>query len=455
MHLIFMANLPHLRPRNAKLPPTLDAFRHRGFRLLWPANFFSYISRWMQMTLLVWLVLELTGSPFLVALVGFFGMIPLLLFGAIGGVLADRIDRRKLLRFTQLLNLAAGLAMLFLLISGTEEYWHSYVVVLVSGLGWAFDMPARRSIVLDVTGRVGVTNAMALDSVGMHASRMIGPALAGILIQIVGLIGGYVVIVALYVVSLGFLTVLRLPPRELVQTSHSVIRNLAEGFVYVRSNRVILGTVIVTVLMNLLLFPYMQMVPVIARDTLNVGAGLMGILMGADGLGAIIGSIAIASFGQLRYHGRVYLGGSLIGLVLVLAFAASQWFAVSLPVLILLGLGTAGFGTMQSTIIVISASDDMRGRALGVISLAIGAGPIGALLIGAVAETTSPATGITIFAILGILSLSLVALLMPELRAPMYQQPPAGDNSAQAQVSSGEALEVPVDSRAERSSEPV
>ena len=110
-----MANLPHLRPRHAKLPPTLDAFRHRGFQLLWPANFFSYISRWMQMTLLVWLVLEETGSPFLVALVGFFGMIPLLLFGAIGGVLADRIDRRKLLRSTQLLNLAAGLFMLFML----------------------------------------------------------------------------------------------------------------------------------------------------------------------------------------------------------------------------------------------------------------------------------------------------------------------------------------------------
>lgn len=449
-----MANLPHLRPRHAKLPPTLDAFRHRGFQLLWPANFFSYISRWMQMTLLVWLVLEVTGSPFLVALVGFFGMIPLLLFGAIGGVLADRVDRRKLIIFTQLLNLSAALFMLFLLLSGAEEVWHAYIVVLVSGLGWAFDMPARRSIVLDVTGRVGVTNAMALDSVGMHASRMIGPALAGILIQVVGINGGYVVIVVLYVVSLCFLTALKLPPREIVQTSHSVVRNLVEGFIYVKGNRVILATVIVTVLMNLLLFPYMQMVPVIARETLDVGAGLMGVLMGADGLGAIIGSIAIASFGQLRYHGRVYLGGSMIGLVLVLAFAASQWFAVSLPVLILLGLGTAGFGTMQSTIIVISASDDMRGRALGVISLAIGAGPIGALLIGALAETTSPATGITVFAILGILSLSIVALVMHELRAPMGQAPAEADRTIRDRPED-QPQDVSTGSRTERGPEPV
>ena len=423
--------------------------------MLWPANFFSYIARWMQMTMLIWLVLEMTGSPFLVALVGFFGMIPLLLFGAVGGVLADWVDRRKLLRLTQFINLAAGIVMLALLLTDMVQYWHSYFIVLAGGLGWAFDMPARRSLVLDVTGRVGVTNAMALDSVGMHASRMIGPAFAGVLIQTTGVAGGYFVIIALYIISLAFLMGLRLPPREIQPTSHNIARNLVEGFVYIRANRVLLATVVVTVLMNLLLFPYMQMVPIIAKETLNVGPGLMGILMGADGLGAIIGSIAIASFGQLRYHGRIYLGGSMIGLILVLAFAASEWFAVSLPVLVLLGLGTAGFGTMQSTIIVISASDEMRGRALGVISLAIGAGPIGALLIGLLAETTSPATGIAVFAVLGILSLSVVAVLMSELRAPMDQQPSESRRLVRDRSTAQQPQGVPVDSRAESGAEPV
>ncbi len=407
------------------------------------------------MTMLIWLVLEMTGSPFLVALVGFFGMIPLLLFGAVGGVLADWVDRRKLLKLTQFINLAAGIVMLALLLTDMVQYWHSYFIVLASGLGWAFDMPARRSLVLDVTGRVGVTNAMALDSVGMHASRMIGPAFAGVLIQTTGVAGGYFVIIALYIISLAFLMGLRLPPREIQPTSHNIARNLVEGFVYIRANRVLLATVVVTVLMNLLLFPYMQMVPIIAKETLNVGPGLMGILMGADGLGAIIGSIAIASFGQLRYHGRIYLGGSMIGLILVLAFAASEWFAVSLPVLVLLGLGTAGFGTMQSTIIVISASDEMRGRALGVISLAIGAGPIGALLIGLLAETTSPATGIAVFAVLGILSLSVVAVLMSELRAPMGQQPSESRSLARDRSTIQQPQGVPVDSRAESGAEPV
>ena len=326
----FMAVTSHFRPRPARLPTTFEAFRNRGFRHLWPANFFSYVSRWMQMTLLVWLVLDLTGSPFRVALVGFFGMAPLLLFGAVGGVLVDRVDRRRLLIAMQVLNLTAGVAMVALLLSEMVQYWHAYVVVLASGLGWAFDMPSRRSLVLDLIGRANVTNAMALDSMGMHASRMAGPALAGGFIAAGGVTGGYYAIIALYSLSIAFLAPLRLPARTSVAASMSIARNLADGFAYVRTDRVILATVVITVLMNLLLFPYMQMVPVIARDTLGAGPGLMGILMGADGLGAIIGSVSIASARQIKYHGRVYLAGSLIALTMVLVFAASRWFAVSL-----------------------------------------------------------------------------------------------------------------------------
>ena len=370
------------------------------------------------MTLLIWLVLDETGSPFLVALVGFFSMIPLLLFGVFGGVLADRVDRRKLLITSQIMNLVAVITITSLLLSGQFLYWHGYFVALVSGLGWAIDMPSRRSIVLDLIGRARVTNAMALDSVGMHASRMAGPALAGGLIMWVGVAGGFFAIIAMYFASISFMLRLRPPPRTQLAATTSVTRNLIEGFAYVRTNRVILATVIITVLMNLLLFPYMQMVPVIAKETLEVGPGLMGILMGADGLGAIIGSILIASAGRLRYHGRVYIGGSVIGLFMVFLFARSEWFAMSLPVLILLGLGTAGFGTMQATIVVISASEEMRGRALGLISLAIGAGPVGALMIGALAEQTSPASAIMILASLGLLSLTIVSIIMSEIRGP-------------------------------------
>lgn len=419
-----MVDASRLRPRHARMPPTFDAFRHRGFRLLWPANFFSFICRWMQMTLSILLVLELTDSPFLVALVGFFSMIPLLLFGAFGGVLADRVDRRKVLLASQIANMCAAAAMCALLALGVAQFWHAYIVVFVGGLGWAFDMPSRRSIVMDIIGRAGVTNGMALDSVGMHGSRMAGPALAGFLIATVEPVGGYFTVLAFYVVSITFLLFLKSPPRSapVVRTS-GVFRNLWEGAAYVKSNRVILATVVITVFMNLLLFPYMQMAPVIAKRTLELNDQLIGLLMGADGAGAIIGAIAIASSGRLRYHGRVYVIGSAVGLCMALAFSASQWFAVSLPLLILLGFGTAGFGTMQSTIVVIASSEEMRGRALGVISVAIGAGPIGALIIGVVAEATSPATAIMAFAACGLLSLAVVSALMPAIFGRMGQPP--------------------------------
>ena len=382
------------------------------------------------MTFLAWVILQETGSPFYVGLVGFFGMFPLLAFGAFGGVLADRMNRHTLLLSTQFLNLAAAIFMTALLLTDMFVFWHSYIIVFASGLGWAFDMPSRRAAVHDLIGRANVTNGMALDSVGMHASRMSGPALAGGLIALIGVQGGFFVIIAFYIVSIAFMALLKLPPRSSSIVSRSIARNLVEGFGYVRGNRVILATVIITVLMNLLLFPYMQMVPVIAVEILDVGPGRMGIMMGADGLGAIIGSISIASAGQLRHHGRVYLGGSIVGLVMVLFFAGSNVFTLSMLILFLLGLGTAGFGTMQSTIVVIAASEDMRGRALGVISLAIGAGPIGALLIGALAQTTSPPMAIAVFASLGLLTVGTVGILMPEIRDPIVQE--AGSPQAEA-----------------------
>ena len=364
--------------------------------------------------------MEETGSPFLVALVGFFSMAPLLVFGAFGGVLADRFDRKRLLLTSQFVNLAASVVILFVIAADAVVFWHAYVVVLAIGMGWAIDMPSRRSLVLDLIGGGGVTNAMALDSVGMHASRMAGPVTAGALIAAVGLTGGLIAVISLYIGAIICMKLIRVPPRaESSRPAVGFTRNLIQGFAYVTTNRIILATVIITVLMNLLLFPYMQMVPLIAKETLGVGPGLMGLLMGADGLGAIFGSIFIASAGRLRYHGRIYVGGSLIGLIMVLMFAGSQWFTVSFPILVLAGVGTAGFGTMQATIIVISSREEMRGRALGVISLAIGAGPIGALLIGALAEQTSPATAIMVFATLGLVALATIALWMSEIRGQM------------------------------------
>ena len=416
-----MANTSRLTVRRGHSLRTFEAFGNRSYRLLWPANFLAYICRWMQLTLLGWLVLELTDSPFSVALVGFFGMLPLLILGMVGGVLADRVNKHRILIMTQVISCIAAFAMVLLLKTGAIRFWHAYVVMGCTGIGWALDMPSRRSAIHDLVGRAGVTNAMAMDSVGMQASRMIGPALAGALITTVDVVGGYIVVSAIYVVAITLITAVSLPP---VDRSHlglsSVLGNLVEGFRYVRRDNVLVATVLVTILMNLLLFPYAQMIPVIARDVLLIGPGLMGTLLGAEGLGALFGAICVASIGVIRFHGRLYIGGSMLGLIMLLCFSMVRWYYAALPVLFVLGFGTSGFSTMQSTLVMLRSREEMRGRALGVISLAIGAGPLGALMVGAIASMSSTPFAIGIDAVLGIVLLSSVALLMPSLwRQPM------------------------------------
>ncbi len=448
------------RPRSIH---TFDAFLNGNYRLLWASNFFAYVSRWMQMTMLGWFVFEQTGSPFLVTLVGFSGMGPLVVLGVFGGVLAERVDKRRLLLGTLFANLIAAALMAALIFSdmllstSLLQFWHAYVVMLVGGIGWGLDMPSRRSIVLDVLGRARVNNAVALDSIGMHSSRMIGPLLGGALITAsryvladgYGLEAGYAATLVFFVASATMLLKMRTMARQApaaaqpamgartVSASGSfkdlvrdrlyyaamgvwaIIINLIQGFDYVWGHSTLRAVVLITVFMNLLLFPYQQLIPVVAGDVLMVGATLMGLLLAVEGFGALIGSTLIASASNMTHHGRVYFGGSMLGLLMLLLFSFSEWYGASLSLMLILGLGTAGFGTMQATIILLVARDDMRGRGLGIITLAIGAGPIGALLIGAVAERMGAPIALTINAVLGIVTVGLTGALLSSLLGRM------------------------------------
>ena len=352
------------------------------------------------MTTLSWFVLEKTDSAFYVGLVGFFGMIPFLLLGIFGGFLADKLDRKKLIVLTQFLNLGCAVTMVVLLMFGLVQYWYAYVAILIPGIGWSLDMPSRRSLVMDIMGPSGLTNGVALDSVGMHTSKMIGPAVAGALLAFTGVAGSYLVLTLIMSVGCFLMLFVDQPERLRSDTEeptsdlkgsksqsynaiNQLFNNLSEGFRYAFSNQTVVAVIVITVFMNLLLFPYMQMVTVVSKNVLNVGPLLMGVLMASDGLGALIGSTLIASRQGMRYHGRVFLYGSLASLVALLLFSMSKWYLLSLPLLLLLGIGTSGFGTMQSTIVLLVSKPEIRGRALGVVTLAIGAGPIGALTVGA------------------------------------------------------------------------
>ena len=392
------------------------ALRNVHYARLWGSNALMYTSRWMQMILLAWLTLEMTDAPWLVALVGFFSMLPTLLLGLLGGVMADRVNRHRLLVITQAINVAAGAVMSLTLLTGVVQVWHGYATAVVTGICWALSFPARRAIVFDLLGADDLTNAIALDTVGLNVSRMVGPALSGVLIGAIGVSGGFVVMTGANAIGLLLVMLLQVPPRQQeIRQQQSVFRNIVEGFAYVKTDPTIMAVILITLTVNLLLFPYSTMVPILARDVLHVGPALMGALQAVEGLGALCGSMLIASTVSMRYHGRYFVGGSLLALLGLLAFSLSRWYIVSLPILLLLGLGTSGFATMQSAIVMLVAKADMRGRALGVISLAIGGGPFGALIVGAVAESVSPVFALRLNALAGIVLLSCLTVCLPSI----------------------------------------
>ena len=395
---------------------TLRAFNDSSFRALWTANLLIYSSRWIQVTVLGWFVLDKTDSPLLIALVGFFGWAPVFALSLFGGVLADAFNRKVIIISTQVLAFITALSMAVLRMTGQDEFWHAYPVIMVTGLVWSLDMPSRRSAIYDLLGMSGVTNGVALDSGGMSASRVIGPALGGFLTVLVGFSGAYIVVCVFYFFAIILVGRVNILSREFDNNFQlTILDDLKTGLVYVATNRVILGVVLTTMVMNLFMFPFVYLVPIIARDVLGVGVSLMGMLQSFTGIGSLLGAVIVASIVDIKYHGRIFLLGSIVSIIALVLFSFSDWYLVSLLFLLILGFGHSGFSTMQSTTVMLMSRSDIRGKALGVVNLAIGSQPFGALLIGALAERFGPAFAITIQGSVAGICIILIMVSLPAL----------------------------------------
>lgn len=412
-----MTRLQDARSRHPWGAQTLRAFYTRGFWRVWTGSMVWYSARWMDLFVLQWQVLIMTDSALQVSLVGFYRMAPMFIFGLFTGVLADRFDRRTLLLAAQLWNAAVSATIALLILSERLALWHLAVLVTALGFSWAVDLPSRRSYIYEMVGPRRVVNAMALDHVGMDGAKILGPILGGLLWPIVGA-GGCLVLLSIgYLVN--FCLYLRLPstspPRSVA--APRVLQNLLEGVRYVLRQPVILGVLGITALMNLLAFPYQHMVPVVAKHVLGLGPRLAGFLLASDGFGALTGSLAVASLGDVRRKGRLFVIGSVVLMGSVLLFSFARWYPLACVLLFMAGAGTACFATMQSTLVLTSASDAMRGRAMGTLMLAIGFGPLGALHIGALASILGASLAVTVSAGTGMLLLAIVAWKAAGLRA--------------------------------------
>jgi MFS family permease len=365
----------------------LEPLRDPRYRLLWLMGLCAATARWMDLVVLGWLVLSLTDSPLMVGVAAFCRTAPMMLFGPFAGVLADQLPRVRVMIGVQALNVAVASALALLFAAGLGGFGILVALEVLLGVAWVLDFPSRRTVLFAVVGREQLTTAVSLESMSMQGAKMVGPLVGGILLSRLGPAACYVALAAL---SLGALAAARRLDRRIAlpgaATSEPVLASLGAGLREVRGQPAILGVLAITVLMNALVFPYQQILPVFARDVLQVGPVALGLLVAAEGLGALASSLAIAArAGQVR-HARLFGASSLAAALFLLAFAASPWYGLSLALQLGVGAAESGFGTMQSAIVLLDAPERARGRAMGILSACIGTQPLGSLWIGFLAS---------------------------------------------------------------------
>ena len=368
------------------------------------------------MVVLGWFVLTLTDSPFLVGLVAAarMGLNFLALFA---GAVADRVRRQRLLATVEFVVASLGLVMLSLLLSGLLEVWHIFAITLVAGLVRMFQTPAAQSLVADSLTQEQIGNGAALTSMGMNLSTIMGPLLGGVLFQAFGPQGAYSVIVLLYSLSGTFALLVGTTLTTTRLQRESVLSMVLQGLKYVKGQQVLWATLLVAVIINLTGWPFhTSLMPIFARDVLGTGSAGLGMLVSAFGVGALIGSVSLASVRNLRYAGRFLVVAVVAWHVSMVAFSASTSIYPSLAILVITGMAFSSTQVLMLTVLLRTALPEFRGRVMGLRVLAIYAYTFGSISSGAIAGAWGAPWAANINAAMGIALVGILALLTPKLR---------------------------------------
>lgn len=393
--------------------------RHPGFRKVWLVGGLVNTMRWLEVLAIGIYVFDLTGSPLLVALMMFLRQLPFALFGAVVGAVADRFDRRRLL----LMGLSVTTVILGLLSfsawTGHLTLWQIGLGAFISGVYLSGEHAIRRTMLGEFAGAENVGPAMALDSVTNNSTRGIGPLIGGLMYETVGLQGAYMLGFAAYVLSILLVLTVRYdrPVKPSVDPKPpSVLTNLIEGIRYARTNRLLLGVLFVTVVVNMFGFSYSSMVPAIGREELLLSAAAIGLMSSAEGLGSFLGALWVSVYSRPAQYNHLFFYGGVAFVTGVLFFSLSDIYGVSIALLTAAGFGFAGYASMQSAIAFRSATPEMRSRAMGLVTMFIGSGPFGVLLLGFLANHMGAADALTLMASVGLGLLLLIFWLWPEIR---------------------------------------
>ncbi len=379
----------------------------RNFRLYWIGQLISLIGTWMQSTAQSWLVYQLTGSAFALGLVTTLQFLPVMLFSLFGGVIADRVHKRNLMVITQSAFLVQATVFGLLVGTGTIQIWHVYVLATVQGLINAVDNPLRQALPVELVGRSDVSNAVALNSMLFNAGRIVGPAVAGIVIASAGIAP------ALYINAASFVAViialLMMNPAQFINRSahprQNVVRELSEGLSYARRTPTVIAVLLVIWGMGTFGYNYSTVLPLLGGFVLHTDAAGFGALSTALGIGSFIGATFVAYYRSISFK-RLFIGSAAFTLLLGLL---SQSNLLPLSELILIALGFAGilFTTTANTLLQTIVPDELRGRVMGLyVLLFVGSTPIGAFFTGTLATAIGVSPALVVETVLCVITVA-------------------------------------------------
>jgi MFS family permease len=395
----------------------LSALEHRNFRLFIGGQMISLVGTWMQNVAEAWLIYRLTGSALLLGTVGFASQIPIFLLAPLGGILADRRNRHRIVMCTQAASMILALTLAILTLTGLIRVWEIVLLASLLGAVNAFDIPARQSFIVEMVSRDNMMNAIALNSSMFNGARVVGPAIAGLLVATIGEGWCFFANGVSYLAVIAGLFMMHIARRPVVKHERSAIEDVIEGFRFVVQTKPLRTLLLLMGLVSLVGLPYTVLMPIFADQILHGGARGLGILMGATGVGALGGALMLAMRKGMRGLSRlVAISAAGFGFSLA-AFALSRWFWISMVVLVPVGFFMMLQMAATNTLIQAMVPNRLRGRTMAVYSMMImGMAPMGALGAGAAAHTLGSPLTVAIGGGICVLGTGVFALHLPKLR---------------------------------------
>jgi MFS family permease len=413
------------RPQSAVgLPPrgrvalVLRALRHRNFQLFFAGQLISLIGTWMQLVAQSWLVYRLTGSSLLLGSIGFASQLPVFLVAPLGGTVSDRHNRHRLVIATQAASMILAFILAWLTLSNRIHVWHIFVLAAMLGVVNAFDIPARQAFIVDMVGKEDLMNAIALNSSMFNGARIIGPAVAGVLVATIGEGWCFFANAVSFIAVIAGLLMMRVRRPENRVGDKSALENILEGFQFVRLTKPIRDLLLLLGLVSLVGMPYAVLMPIFADQILHGGARGLGLLMGATGVGALMGALTLAAKQGLRGLGKWVAVCSIGFGISLMLFAYSRVFWLSAALLVPVGMFMMVQMASSNTLIQAMVPDQLRGRVMAVYSMMfMGMAPFGAFFAGALAQRLGAPFTVALGGAACVVGATVFAARLPGLRS--------------------------------------